>query len=111
LRQFRPVKALARKHPEVRLSAAEARWYTLAARDSAIVSTTDGTGASWYRRDPREFRRLLKRTVIAHEELAREWPRLAKEYRRALEDVTSPSAWEKTFDAARPVVAQEDPST
>ena len=111
LRQFRPVKALARKHPEVRLSAAEARWYTLAARDSAIVSTTDGAGASWYRRDPKQFRRLLKRTVIAHEELAREWPRLAREYRRALDDVTSPSAWEKTFDAARPVVAQEDPAT
>jgi galactofuranosylgalactofuranosylrhamnosyl-N-acetylglucosaminyl-diphospho-decaprenol beta-1,5/1,6-galactofuranosyltransferase len=102
IRQFRPVREMAKKHPEVRLSAADARWYTLAARDSAIVSTTDGAGAAWYRRDPKEFRRLLKRTVAVHEQLAKEWPRLAKEYRRALEDVTSTSAWEKTFDAARP---------
>jgi galactofuranosylgalactofuranosylrhamnosyl-N-acetylglucosaminyl-diphospho-decaprenol beta-1,5/1,6-galactofuranosyltransferase len=106
IRQFRPVRELARKHPEARLSAADARWYALAARDSAIVSTTDGAGSAWYRRDPREFRRLLRRTIAVHQELAREWPRVAKAYRRALEDVTSPSSWEKTFDAARP--AQED---
>jgi galactofuranosylgalactofuranosylrhamnosyl-N-acetylglucosaminyl-diphospho-decaprenol beta-1,5/1,6-galactofuranosyltransferase len=102
IRQLRPVRELAKRHPEVRLAAADARWYRLAARDSAIVTTTDGAGASWYRRNPKEFRRMLRRTVAAHQQLAREWPRLAKEYRRELEDVTSPSAWEKTFDAARP---------
>ena len=109
IRQLRPVREMARKHPEVRLAAADARWYSLAARDSAVVTSTDGAGASWYRRDPREFRRLLLRTVAVHQQLAREWPRLAKEYRRALEDVTSPSAWEKTFDAARPVSPPEEP--
>jgi galactofuranosylgalactofuranosylrhamnosyl-N-acetylglucosaminyl-diphospho-decaprenol beta-1,5/1,6-galactofuranosyltransferase len=109
LRQLRPVRDLARKHPEVRLAAADARWYSLANRDSAVVTTTDGAGASWYRRDPREFRRLLLRTVAVHQQMAREWPRLAKEYRRALDDVTSPSAWEKTFDAARPVAPPEEP--
>jgi galactofuranosylgalactofuranosylrhamnosyl-N-acetylglucosaminyl-diphospho-decaprenol beta-1,5/1,6-galactofuranosyltransferase len=110
LRQFRPVRQLATKHPEVRLAAAEARWYALSARDSAIVSTTDGTGASWYRRSPREFRRLLARSVAVHQELAREWPRVAKAYRRALEEIASPSAWEKTFDAARPAGPEDGTS-
>jgi galactofuranosylgalactofuranosylrhamnosyl-N-acetylglucosaminyl-diphospho-decaprenol beta-1,5/1,6-galactofuranosyltransferase len=75
--------------------------------DSAVVSTTDGVGASWYRRDPAEFQRLLKRSVAVHERFAREWPRLAQQYRRSLEEITSPSAWEKTFDAARPVAPDD----
>ena len=52
--------------------------------------------------------RLYIRAEKAHQELAREWPRVARAYRRALEDVSSPSAWEKTFDAARPTPGPED---
>jgi len=102
VRQLLPVRGLARSNPEARVSARDAKWWRLAQLDSAIVSTTDGTAASWYRRNPREFQRLLARTVAVHERFQREWPRLASEYRAALNEVASPQAWEGTFKAATP---------
>ena len=48
---------------------------------------------------PEEFRDLMKRTVEIHQRLHREWPRLAREYRQALPDITSPGQWAKTFAA------------
>ena len=69
------------------------------------MTTTDGTGASWYQRDPQAFRRLLARSVQVHERFVREWPQLAQRYRDALPELTSPKAWEETFDAVRPSFA------
>jgi galactofuranosylgalactofuranosylrhamnosyl-N-acetylglucosaminyl-diphospho-decaprenol beta-1,5/1,6-galactofuranosyltransferase len=58
----------------------------------------DGSSAALYERDPAKFRDLMKRTVDIHSRFQREWPRLAAEYRAALGDITSPEAWEKTFE-------------
>jgi galactofuranosylgalactofuranosylrhamnosyl-N-acetylglucosaminyl-diphospho-decaprenol beta-1,5/1,6-galactofuranosyltransferase len=57
----------------------------------------DGTSAALYQRDARRFRELVKKTADLHQRLAREWPRLAEEYRAALPEITSPEAWEETF--------------
>ena len=47
----------------------------------------DGTSAALYQRDPEKFRDLLKRTAEIHAAASsREWPRLAAEYRAALDD-------------------------
>lgn len=118
VRQMFPIRDLAKRHPEARVSARDARWWRLVALDSAIVSTTDGTAASWYRREPKEFQRLLRRTIRIHEQFALDWPRLAKEYRAALPELTSMNGWESTFDAACPdadqtageVAAESEPS-
>ena len=59
----------------------DAKWFRLARYDSAIVSMNDGTSAAIYRRDPEQYRELLRRTVEIHERLYREWPRLAQLYR------------------------------
>ncbi len=101
IRQLLPVRDLAKRHPEARIAARDARWWRLVGLDSAIVSTTDGTAASWYRREPKEFQRLLRRTIRIHEQFALEWPRLSKEYRSSLPELTSMHMWESTFDAAR----------
>jgi len=102
VRQLSPVRNLAGRHPEARVAARDAHWYRLAALDGAVVSTTDGAAASWYQRDPEEFRRLLARTVVVHERFLREWPALAERYRDALPRLVSPTTWGRTFDAARP---------
>ncbi|MGI8613980.1 MAG: glycosyltransferase [Nocardioidaceae bacterium] len=107
--QLFPVRDLAMKHPEAQLAAQDAQWWRLASLDSAVVSTTDGSSASWYRRDPGEFQRLLMRSVAVHQQFAREWPRLAKQYRAALPEVTSASAWEATFFAAAPEPIPQEP--
>jgi galactofuranosylgalactofuranosylrhamnosyl-N-acetylglucosaminyl-diphospho-decaprenol beta-1,5/1,6-galactofuranosyltransferase len=62
----------------------------------------DGTSAALYRRDPERFRDQLARTVEIHQELLREWPRLAELYRARLADITSPEAWKATFDGVEP---------
>ena len=53
LRQFLPLRALAKEHPEEIVPHVDQRWWRLAHFDSAIVSSADGMAASWYRRDPR----------------------------------------------------------
>lgn len=100
LRQFRGVRALSREFPESNVPTMDARWYHLATLDSAVVSMPDGTSAAFYRREPDRFRDLLRRTLEVHERLYREWPELSRRYREALHEVTSPEAWEATFEAS-----------
>ena len=97
-----PVRAMAKAYPEARLPAMDARWWMLSQFDSAVVSNPDGTSAAWYHREPSRFNDLLRRTIAVHQRFYREWPQLAREYRIALAEVTSPQAWEKTFEAAKP---------
>jgi galactofuranosylgalactofuranosylrhamnosyl-N-acetylglucosaminyl-diphospho-decaprenol beta-1,5/1,6-galactofuranosyltransferase len=97
IRHLKPAREMSREFPEVEVRAVDARWYRLASYDSAVVSMNDGTSAALYRRDPVKFRELARRTAELHAELAREWPRLAAEYRAQLADVTSPEAWDETF--------------
>ena len=75
----------------------DAKWYRLARYDSAIVSMNDGTSAALYRRDPARFRDLMRRTLALHERFRREWASVSAEYRAALDEITSPEAWEQTF--------------
>jgi galactofuranosylgalactofuranosylrhamnosyl-N-acetylglucosaminyl-diphospho-decaprenol beta-1,5/1,6-galactofuranosyltransferase len=97
IRQLRPVRELSREFPEADLTAMDAQWYRLASYDSAVVSMNDGTSAALYRRDPAYFREMLKKTLDIHSRFRREWPRLAAEYRAALDEITSPAAWDETF--------------
>ena len=97
LRQLKPPRDLSREHPEAEVRAMDAKWYRLGTLDSAIVSMNDGASAAFYRRDPERFRDVMKRTLEIHDRFRREWPRLAEDYRRALPEITSPDAWDKTF--------------
>ncbi len=100
LRQLRSPRDLSRSFPEAQVPAMDAKWYRLARFDSAVVSMPDGTSVALYRRDPERFGELLARTVQIHQQLLREWPRLAALYRDRLPEITSPEAWRSTFEAA-----------
>ena len=100
VRQARPIRELAERHPEARLAAMDAKWWMIAQFDSVVVSMPDGTSASWYQRDKQEFQDLLKRTVEIHQRLHREWPALARRYRQALPDIVSTDQWSKTFETS-----------
>ncbi|WP_244929540.1 glycosyltransferase [Nocardioides sp. W7] len=97
VRHLKPARELSRTHPEAEVRAMDAKWYRLAAFDSAIVSMNDGTSAALYRRDPEQYRDQLKHTLEIHERMRREWPRLSREYRDKLGEITSPETWDKTF--------------
>jgi galactofuranosylgalactofuranosylrhamnosyl-N-acetylglucosaminyl-diphospho-decaprenol beta-1,5/1,6-galactofuranosyltransferase len=100
LRQLRPVPTPTDTVPEAVVPAMDARWWRLSHLDSAVVSTADGTGASWYRRQPQQFRTMLVRSLRLHQELLHTWPELARDYRAALPEIVSPQQWSRTFQAA-----------
>ena len=101
-RQAMPVPESARQAPDREVASADAGWWTLSGLDSALVSTTDGTGASWHRRDRRHVIAATRRATLVHQRLLREWPRLAAEYRAALPDLVGVDAWRKTLDQPLP---------
>ncbi|MCC9173123.1 glycosyltransferase [Arthrobacter sp. zg-Y179] len=98
-RQIMPVRDKALEHPEAVVPAMDARWWRLSQLDSALVSSADGTGASWYKRDNEKFRAMIARSLKLHKELLQKWDRLSVEYRNELPEYTSPAAWSETFAA------------
>jgi galactofuranosylgalactofuranosylrhamnosyl-N-acetylglucosaminyl-diphospho-decaprenol beta-1,5/1,6-galactofuranosyltransferase len=100
-RQMLPVSGESRRTPQVYLPAGEAHWSQLLKYDSAVVSTADGSGATWYRRDRGMFTDIARRSLAMHLRLHRAWPRLAAEYRGALTRLAAPEAWQHTFDKER----------
>jgi galactofuranosylgalactofuranosylrhamnosyl-N-acetylglucosaminyl-diphospho-decaprenol beta-1,5/1,6-galactofuranosyltransferase len=96
-RQLLPVRPEAKVAPQAAVPAMDAQWWRLAQVDSAVVSTTDGTGAAWYRRDPAAFQALSRRSAVLHERLLVEWPALSRRYREAADDLVSPKTWAETF--------------
>ncbi|MCE3245114.1 MAG: glycosyl transferase [Arthrobacter sp.] len=99
IRQLRPVDPAASEHPEAVVPAADARWWRLSHLDSALVSASDGTGASWYRRDNVRFRKELLRSLALHTRVLARWDELSASYKKELPVFTSPEAWRKTFAA------------
>lgn len=102
LRQLTPVGPEASAHPQRHVAAADAGWWTLSRLESALVSTTDGTGVSWHRRDRSLALALLRDSVAVHQRLLREWPVLARRYRSALGDLVGQESWRKTLDLPSP---------
>ncbi|MFB8386199.1 glycosyltransferase [Microbacterium sp. NPDC055910] len=87
--------------PEVEFGKGDANWWRVPLYDSALVNSADGSGKSIYTRDRAKFRRMLIDSVRLHGRIAKEWPRLAAEYRAALGDLTSHEAWHRRFDETR----------
>jgi galactofuranosylgalactofuranosylrhamnosyl-N-acetylglucosaminyl-diphospho-decaprenol beta-1,5/1,6-galactofuranosyltransferase len=100
VKQARPVEQLSEDHPQAIVPHQDARWWLLSQFDGVLVSTADGTGVAWYRRDPKRFADLVRRSVLVHERLLREWPRLAEDYRAGLAELASVERWEQTFRAS-----------
>lgn len=84
--------------PEVEFSKNDAHWWRVPRYDSAIVSAADGSGKNVYTRDRARFRRMLIDSVRLHRTLRHRWPQLSAQYRDALPELTSPEAWQATFD-------------
>jgi galactofuranosylgalactofuranosylrhamnosyl-N-acetylglucosaminyl-diphospho-decaprenol beta-1,5/1,6-galactofuranosyltransferase len=97
VRQVLPVRETARQNPEANVPHVDLKWWLLSHFDSALVSSADGTEASWYKRDRDLFASLMKRSIALHARLATEWPHLVEQYKTALPELASPDAWHETF--------------
>lgn len=88
------------ERPQGYLAHRDNRWFRVAHYDSVVVSNAEGTGASWYQRDPKKLKSMLTEATRLHVRLFREWDRLAEQYRNAVPEISSMESWKKTFDAA-----------
>ena len=86
------------ERPQGYLAHVDNRWFRTAQFDSVVVSNAEGTAASWYKRDPRKLKEMLKESALQHAALYRNWDSLAADYRSALTDLVSMEAWRVSFD-------------
>jgi galactofuranosylgalactofuranosylrhamnosyl-N-acetylglucosaminyl-diphospho-decaprenol beta-1,5/1,6-galactofuranosyltransferase len=87
------------ERPQGYLAHRDNRWFRVAHYDSVVVSNAEGTGASWYQRDPKKLKSMLTEATRLHLQLFREWDKLARQYRDAVAEISSLESWKKTFEA------------
>jgi galactofuranosylgalactofuranosylrhamnosyl-N-acetylglucosaminyl-diphospho-decaprenol beta-1,5/1,6-galactofuranosyltransferase len=97
--QLKSGRPTSREHPQAFVPHQDNKWWRMSQYDSAIVSNADGTGASWYLRDPKRVRELLGESVRVYGKVLKNWPRLRTQYRKALPQITSIEAWKATFES------------
>ncbi|HVH24212.1 MAG TPA: glycosyltransferase [Pseudonocardia sp.] len=81
--------------PQRNVPSRQALWFVLSQLDSATVSTPDGRGVTFRRRDPQLFREMLLRSIRQLRDVGRAWPELRRAYQEALPELTSREAWAK----------------
>ncbi|MFL6142803.1 MAG: glycosyltransferase [Labedaea sp.] len=86
------------ERPQVNIPAGSALWFLLGNLDSATVSSADGSGVAFRKRDPKLFRELSRRVANNYRTLIKEWPTLVETYRAAVPELTSVEAWRKVFE-------------
>lgn len=85
--------------PQRNLPSKQAQWFVLSRLDSATVSTPDGRGVTFRRRDPKLFRTMFLRSLSQLREIGRQWPELRRRYQQAQPELTSREAWKtQVFD-------------
>jgi galactofuranosylgalactofuranosylrhamnosyl-N-acetylglucosaminyl-diphospho-decaprenol beta-1,5/1,6-galactofuranosyltransferase len=92
-----PAKPQHHERPQLNIAARDARWFLLSRIDGATVATSDGRGVAYRKRNPKTFWLLLTRSLAAHAQLAREWPKLRRQYRNARPELTSLESWARVF--------------
>jgi galactofuranosylgalactofuranosylrhamnosyl-N-acetylglucosaminyl-diphospho-decaprenol beta-1,5/1,6-galactofuranosyltransferase len=95
---FRPVTKTSAERPQTNIAHQDNRWWRIAQFDSAIVSNAEGTGASWYKRDPKRVREMLTESSRLHAALLKDWQSLSKQYKAAMPELTSLDSWKKIFE-------------
>jgi galactofuranosylgalactofuranosylrhamnosyl-N-acetylglucosaminyl-diphospho-decaprenol beta-1,5/1,6-galactofuranosyltransferase len=93
-----PAKAEHHERPQLNIAQQDARWFLLARLDGATVATADGRGVSFRKRDPRVFWALLGQSARNHLELRREFPRMSKEFKTGMGELTSADAWRRVYE-------------
>jgi galactofuranosylgalactofuranosylrhamnosyl-N-acetylglucosaminyl-diphospho-decaprenol beta-1,5/1,6-galactofuranosyltransferase len=96
------------ERPQAYLAHLDNRWFRIAHFDSVVVSNAEGTAASWYKRDPKKLKAMLKQSARQHARLYRNWDALVEAYRSALPGLVSMDAWRRTFDESAPAQSHSD---
>ncbi len=98
LRNLKSPDPAHRTTPQRNVPWSNAQWFVLAQLDSATVSTPDGRGVTFRRRDPKLFRAMVTDVLGLHREIGKRWPELRRRYRDALPELTSREGWKHLFE-------------
>lgn len=104
LHQLSPVRASNSTTVQRALSRHAGKWWSLGLLDSASVASATGQGVFIARRDSLTALSLLRAAALIRLRLWWRWHSLAREYRRAAPELSSPASWAQTFDTT-PTVA------
>ncbi|MEV6068424.1 glycosyltransferase [Nocardia sp. NPDC052001] len=97
LHNFRKANTAHHETPQLNVPTLDARWFLLSQVDGVTVTTADGRGVVYRKRDPRKAAELFKEAMRLRKELAERFPEVREQYRAAHSHLTSKSAWENTF--------------
>jgi galactofuranosylgalactofuranosylrhamnosyl-N-acetylglucosaminyl-diphospho-decaprenol beta-1,5/1,6-galactofuranosyltransferase len=93
--QLRPADPVAWERPQRNVPAEHGTWFLLSKLDGATVSTSDGTGVTYRKRDRRQFWELLRVSLALHQQVLRAWPALRRRYREGMPELVSREAWDE----------------
>lgn len=82
------------ERPQLNVAAQDARWFLLCTVDGVTVTTADGGGVVYRKRDRAKMFELLRQSLRQHVQLARRFSRLRRTYRDALPALSSTQKWE-----------------
>ena len=99
LHNFRPENAEHHNRPQLNVPTIDARWFLLSQVDGVTVTTADGRGVVYRKRDRAQAQALLTEALRLRRELARRFPEMKKRYRDAVPALTSKEEWERVFGA------------
>lgn len=100
LNNSRPADARHHHTPQVNLPPIEARWFSLSRVDGATVTTADGRGVVYRKRDRGQMIALAKDSARLQKEVAARFDEMRTRYRAAHPELTSREAWAKIFEPA-----------
>ncbi|MGQ4618360.1 glycosyltransferase [Nocardia sp. R7R-8] len=94
---FRPARTEHHQTPQLNVPTLDARWFLLSQVDGVTVTTADGRGVVYRKRDPRQALCLFQEAMRLRKELAARFPEMQQRYRAAHPQLTSTAAWEQVF--------------
>lgn len=97
LHNLRPAHEEHHERPQLNVPTLDARWFLLSQVDGVTVTTADGRGVVYRKRDPRQAYGLLREALRLRKELAERLPEMRQRYRAAHAELTGTTAWEKVF--------------
>ncbi|NEW38259.1 glycosyltransferase [Nocardia cyriacigeorgica] len=98
---FRKADPANHETPQLNVPTLDARWFLLSQVDGVTVTTADGRGVVYRKRDPRKAAALFKEAMRLRKELTARFPEMQQRYRAAHAELTSAAAWEKTFGVSQ----------
>ncbi|MFC3963878.1 glycosyltransferase [Nocardia jiangsuensis] len=93
----RPARTRHHETPQLNVPTLDARWFLLSQVDGVTVTTADGRGVVYRKRDPRQALGLFKEAIRLRRELLARFPEMRRRYRAAHPRLTSTAAWEQIF--------------